>query len=533
MIKIKQWFILLASLWAAAACFPAFAAQGKVVSARPNVIVILADDMGHGDIRVNNPASAFATPHLDRMVAGGMNFSDAHTSSSVCTPTRYSLLTGRYNWRSRLKQGVFDGFSPPLIESDRPTLASVLKASGYSTACLGKWHVGMQWTMKNGQLETRDRDTTRRHRRTGEEIDFEKPITGGPNALGFDYYFGIAASLDMSPYAWIENDRCLMKNPRKIERSEEIGFTWDEGLISSDFEMTRVLPELKRRTVEWIETHAKKSPGQPFFLYLPLNSPHLPIVPSKEFQGRSGKGIYGDFVLETDDFVGAVFSALQRSGADENTLVVFTSDNGGLWHAWDPVEDDDVKNYQPNPRGKYNRDHGHQSNGSLRGTKADIWEGGHRVPFIVRWPKTVAPGSRTDVAVEVTDLFATIVDAAGLALPANAAPDSFSFLPALTRGDGSTLPRPFLVHHSIWAYFAIREGDWKYVEGRGSGGFGRRPRIEVEASDPVKGQLYNLKVDRAETQNVYLQNPERVAHFNKLMEQLRAGNSTRSGYTGK
>lgn len=509
-----------------------FSGESPSNKARPNVIVILADDMGFGDIRVNNPASVFPTPHLDQMLAGGMNFSDAHTSSAVCTPSRYSLLTGRYNWRSRLKQGVLDGFSPPLIETDRPTIASALKAVGYSTACIGKWHLGMQWTMKDGRLETRDRDTSRRTRRTGEEIDFAKPITGGPNAVGFDYYFGISASLDMAPYAWIENDRCTMVNPTKSDRSEEIGFTWDEGLISEDFDREQVLPELKRRSVEWIEAHAKKSPGQPFFLYLPINSPHLPIVPSKEFQGRSGKGMYGDFVMQTDDFVGAIFAALKRSGIEENTLVVFTSDNGGLWHAWDPKEADDVKNYQPNPRGKYNREHGQQSNGSLRGTKADIWEGGHRVPFIVKWPKAVKGGSQTDVAVEVTDLFATIVDAAGLSLPANAAPDSFSFLRVLKQTGDRGTNRSFLVHHSIWAYFAIREGDWKYVEGRGSGGFGRNPRIEVAADDPVKGQLYNLKTDRSETVNVYLQNPERVEHFKQLMGRLRAGNSVRPGYTG-
>lgn len=488
-------------------------------AARPNVVVILADDMGYGDIRANNAEAKIPTPHLDRLVESGMNFTDAHTASSVCTPSRYSLLTGRYSWRTRLKHGVFDGFSPPLIEPSRPTIASVFKAAGYDTACFGKWHLGMHWTKTDGTPIKLDNKPPPGRRR-GENIDFNHRLSGGPNAVGFDYYFGISASLDMSPYAWIENDQCLMGTPTKVEQSRELDFSWDAGFKAPEFRFDHVLPELKRRTVDWISQHEETSPDKPFFLYLPLNSPHLPAVPSVDFRGQSRLGVYGDFMMETDDYVGAVVAALKKAGVYENTLIVFTSDNGGLWHAWDPVEKDDVAGYDPSARGLYNRSFGLQSNGALRGTKADIWEGGHRVPFIVSWPGKIKTAQTSRVPVEVTDIFATLVDAVDLPLPDQAAPDSFSFFGVLEGKGAKGTMRPFLVHHSIRGVFAVREGNWKYVESLGSGGFSKPSRVKAAPGEAM-GQLFNMKGDWRETSNRFLEEPERVAHFKALLDLIK------------
>ncbi len=493
---------------------------------RPNVVIILADDLGYGDPHIYNQESKIPTPHIDQLAQRGIRFTDAHTPSAVCTPTRYGLLTGRYCWRTRLKSGVLDGFSPPLIESDRPTIASLLKACGYRTACFGKWHLGMQWTRRNGELETLDRAAPPAAGfRSGEEIDFSPPVRGGPMALGFEYYFGISASLDMPPYCWIENDRCRLGSPTIAPEHRELFLSGGRGVANPDFKLDAVLPTLKSRIVAWIGEHAGRTVANPFFLYVPLNSPHLPVVPSAEFVGKSGAGAYADFVMETDDCVGAIVEALRRAGALENTLVAFTSDNGGLWHEWTPAEADDVRGYKPTPRGQFNREHGHQSNGPLRGTKADIFEGGHRVPLIVHWLERVKPGIVSPAAVELTDLFATIAEAAGVALPPGAAPDSFSFFGALM---GTSVPttRPFLVHHSLHGVFALREGNWKYVEARGSGGFSS-PKFVKPGAGESAGQLYNMERDWQETKNVATLEPDRVAHFETLLQRIKSGTGLR------
>lgn len=493
---------------------------------RPNVIIVLTDDLGYGDPRVYNRDSKIPTPGMDRLAAEGVRFTDAHTPSAVCTPTRYGLLTGRYCWRTRLKRGVLDGFSPPLIEPDRPTIASLLKTQGYRTACFGKWHLGMQWTRRNGEPETSDRvEPPATGFRSGENIDFSQPVRGGPRDVGFDYYFGISASLDMPPYAWIENDRCLVGASTIAPEHRELFLSAGRGVAAPDFKLDAVLPTLKARIVAWIGEQARTRAGQPFFLYLPLNSPHLPVVPSAAFAGKSGAGAYADFVMETDDCVSGIVEALRQAGTLDNTLLVFTSDNGGLWHAWDPVETDDVRSYKPTPRGQFNREHGHQSNGPLRGTKADIFEGGHRVPLIVSWPARIKPGAVSAVPVELTDLFATIAEATGSKLPAGAAPDSFSFLGALT-GAGVPTTRPFLVHHSIRGVFAVREGDWKYAEERGSGGFSS-PNAVKPAAGEATAQLYNLARDPQETRNVFADEPARVAHFEQLLAAVKRGSGLR------
>ncbi len=504
------WFGLLGSV---------FGEAGK-----PNVVLILADDMGWGDAGCYNAESKIATPHLDALAAGGMRFVDVHTPSSVCTPTRYTLLTGRYCWRTRLTSSVLDGFSPPLIEEGRVNLASLLKAKGYATACIGKWHLGMQWTKKDGTLEMEDRGEG--GFRAGDDIDFGAEITGGPTAIGFDSFFGISASLDMPPYCWIENGRCVPAPDGAIETAKDTIFlNQSGGAAHSAFTLEGVLPRLKERAVDWIDGQVKADAEEPFFLYLPLNSPHLPVVPSAAFAGKSAVGHYGDFVMETDDFVGAVLDALERGGVLENTLVLFTSDNGGLWHGWEAVEEDDVAHYKPTPRAEYTAEFGHRSNAHLRGTKADIWEGGHRVPLIVHWPEVVEAGAVSAAQVELTDVLATVVDCLGEELGEETGPDSFSFLPVL-KGEAETSARPVMVHHSLRGVFAIRQGDWKYVEARGSGGFSTPRQL---GSHPRKreGQLYNLGEDVSETMNRWFEEPERVKEMGGMLERVRGSEGLR------
>lgn len=490
-----------------------------------NIVVILADDLGYGDPGCYNVDSKIPTPHLDRLAAGGLRFTDAHTPSSVCTPTRYTLLTGRYCWRSRLHSGVLDGFSPPLIEADRPTIATFLRDQGYATACLGKWHLGMQWTRTDGALESEDRGLESGFR-AGDHIDFEQPVTGGPLAVGFDSFFGISASLDMPPYCWINNDRCAPPPDSTVPTTRDDFLSQTGGRAHSAFQLEDVLPTLKRRTEDWIAEHRRRHPDQPFLLYLPLNSPHLPVVPSERFSGTSRAGTYGDFVVETDDFVGGVLAALEDADWLENTLIVFTSDNGGLWHRWEPQAEDDVAGYRPTARGEYTARWGHQSNGLLRGTKADIYEGGHRVPFIVHWPASIKSPGVVEQPIELTDLFATLADVVGVDLPGIAAPDSFSFAAHLGVERPQTPPRPILVHHSLRGLFAIRVGDWKYVTERGSGGFSVPRQITPRPGEPV-GQLYYLASDPQETRNLWNMEPDRVARMAAQLAEIRAGSRLR------
>lgn len=492
---------------------------------KPNIVIILADDLGYGDVACYNSDSRIPTPHLDRLAAGGLRFTDAHTPSSVCTPTRYGLLTGRYCWRTRLTSGVLDGFSPPLIEPERPTLASWLKSQGYATACLGKWHLGMQWTRQDGMPETVDRVVG--EHRGGSEIDYTKPVTGGPLAVGFDSYFGISASLDMPPLCWIENDRCIPP-PDTIARDarQEMFLTHSPGAAHSGFRLQDVLPTLKRRTTNWIDAHVQNSGDQPFFLYLPLNSPHLPVAPSEPFLGTSQAGLYGDFVVETDDFVGSVVSTLERHGELTDTLMIVTSDNGGLWHQWTPQEADDVAGYKPTPRAEYTASFGHHGNGTLRGTKADVWEGGHRVPFLVHWPREVMEPRVEATPVELTDVFATVADVLEVPLPAEAAPDSCSFAPLLGRPRLSSIERTTLVQHSIQGKFAIREQGWKYIEVRGSGGFSTPKTIKPNVGEAT-GQLYHLDSDPQETQNRFLREPAHVETLQLRLGEIRGSDRLR------
>lgn len=488
----------------------------------PNIVVILADDLGYGDLSCNNPDSKIPTPHADRLAAEGMRFTDAHSPSAVCTPTRYSLLTGRYHWRSRLKSGVLDGISPPLIEADRVTVASLLRDQGYATACVGKWHLGLQWTRKDGTLEDQDR-AEQGGVRPGEDIDYTRPFTGGPLALGFDHFFGISASLNMPPFCYLSGDRVLHLPVLRQERMRDPLFlATDEGVRSPDFTNFGVLPRLAGEAIAFIERHVADSPDEPFFLYAPLTSPHLPVVVNQEYRGRSAAGEYGDFVVETDAFLGAVLETLDRLELADETLVLFTSDNGGLFHYWEAKETDDVQHYRIRGRAAHIRQFGHQGNAWMRGTKADIWEGGHRVPFLVRWPGRTPAGGVSNELVDLTDLLASCADIVGADLAAGAGPDSVSLLPALLTEQPSRPVREHTVHLSFRGVFAIRQGAWKLIPAhRGSGGFSQPRDLDAEVEGGPPGQLYHLQRDPAETQNVYAEYPEVVERLTKRLEEIR------------
>jgi arylsulfatase A len=472
---MKKTILLLATL-----LLSTLAELGAAEKSTPNIVYILCDDLGYGDVHCLNPERGkIATPNIDKLAAEGMIFSDAHTSSSVCTPTRYCLLTGRYNWRTRLQSGVLNGYSEPLIAKEGLTVPALLKQQGYTTGMIGKWHLGMGIPK-------------------GEE---SPKITEGPTSRGFDSYFGISASLDMPPYAYIDNDRFTepLTTTKKWLRS---------GPAAASFEAVDVLPMLTKKAVEFIGTQAKS--GKPFFLYMPLTSPHTPIVPSKEWQGKSSLGDYGDFVMETDWALGEVLAALDKAGVGKNTLVIFTSDNGCSKAAGIPEM----------------QSKGHYPSADLRGSKADIFDGGHRVPFIARWPDRVKAGSRSAQTICLTDLMATCAEVTGAKLLDNAGEDSVSFLPALV-GDDKAPPRPAVVHHSINGSFAIRQGKWKLSFCAGSGGWSDPKPGTAEEKGLPDTQLYDLSSDLGESKNLQAEHPEEVARLTKLLEEFIAnGRST-------
>ncbi len=460
--------------------------------AKPNVVYVLADDLGYGDPGCYNPKSKIPTPHIDGLAKDGVRFTDAHSPSAVCTPTRYALLTGRYAWRTRLQRNVIGPFSPPLIAEHLLTVPAMLKKEGYATACVGKWHLGWGWP-KPGADGKRD---------------FAKPIPDGPTARGFDSYFGTDVP-NYAPFCFIANDRTV-GIPSDAAPVGRDSFN-HAGPMLPGWKLADVLPGLEKRAVEFIGTAAKA--GQPFFLYLPLTSPHFPVVPTPEFAGKSGAGEFGDFVVQTDAAVGKVLAALAAAGVADNTLVIVTSDNG-------PEITGEVKN------GAYDRlkDHGHASTGPLRGAKRDAWEGGHRVPFVARWPGKIPAGTTCSETVCHVDLMATLAAALGVTLPADAAPDSVNVLPAL-RGEKRAAPlREATVQHSGQGKFAIRKGDWVLIlapTGDDNGKAGepdwfRKDRGYAAHSEP--GELFDLAADPAQKTNRYAAEPDKVKELAALLE---------------
>ena len=485
---------------------------------RPNFVFILCDDLGYGDVKANNENGKIATPFMDRLAQRGMRFTDAHSSSAVCSPTRYGVMTGRYNWRSRLQSGVLGGLSPRLIEDGRMTVASMLKKQGYHTAMVGKWHLGMDWVKLPGKsvtelnIETADQVNN---------VDYTKPISNTPTAVGFDSYFGISASLDMVPYCFIQNDHVTANPTESIKLAMNAAGKKDAftraGPGAPGFTAEGVLPTFTKKAVELITANARHK-DQPFFLYLPLNAPHTPIAPSKEWQGKSGINLYADFVMETDDAIGQVIKAIDDGGIAGNTVVVLTSDNGCSPSADFPTL----------------AKAGHNPSYVFRGMKADIFDGGHRVPFIVRWPGVVKDGSRCDQTICLLDFMATAADITGFKLPDNAAEDSVSLLPLL-KGATDQPVREAIVHHSINGSFSIRQANWKVELCPGSGGWSdprpAPPNAKAKAKKASASlppiQLYDMNADIGERKNVETQHPDVVKRLIKLLEKYVAeGRST-------
>ncbi|MGJ8653634.1 MAG: sulfatase family protein [Opitutaceae bacterium] len=457
----------------------------------PNIIYILADDLGYGDVSCLNPVRGkIATPRIDQLAHEGMTFTDAHSSSSVCTPTRYSILTGRYNWRTHLQKQVIMGFDAPLITTDRMTVASFLKEQGYNTACIGKWHLGLGLQTTDGEpMNTEGMTNT----------DWKAPITGGPVNLGFDTFWGISSSLNIPPYVYIENDRFVADEiiMHKVGR---------KGPKEVSFDDLQTLPLITQKTIEYIQQQKEETP---FFAYVSLTSPHTPLVPTSEWKGKSGLGDYGDFVMHTDAIIGEIVDALDASGLGENTIVIVTSDNGtSKWCDTDKL-----------------LEQAHYFSAQFRGSKGDLWDGGHRVPFIVRWPASVKAGSVSDQLISLNDLIATCAELTNTQLPATAGEDSVSFLPALS-GEPIVSSREGLIHHSFSGHFAYRKGKWKILLAKRSGGWTSPTEAEAPA-DSLKAQLYDMEADPSETNNLYASHPEVAMRLLKqLTNDVSRGRST-------
>ncbi|MEP4077304.1 sulfatase family protein [Haloferula sp.] len=451
-------------------------------SPKPNIVFVLCDDLGYGDIHCLNPERGkIPTPGVDRLAKEGMIFTDAHSGSAVCTPTRYGLMTGRYSWRTPHQRGVVQGFKPCLIAEGRPTVAGFLKEQGYHTSIVGKWHLDFQYAdPDSGDLLKRPKG------KKGKNLaPVGSKIPDGPVNRGFDYFHGFHHAGDM---------RGVIENDVVIAHEDEI----------------HMLPRLTRKAVEYIDERAKKAKDEPFFLYVPYGSPHTPILPTKEWQGKSGLGAYGDFVMETDDGFKQILEALDRNGFADNTLVIFSADNGCSKAA-------DIKGLE---------DQGHFPSAHLRGSKADLWDGGHRVPFVVRWPGKVEAGSTSDQLICLTDLMATCAELLDSKLPGGSAEDSVSFLPALS-GKPIESTREGVIHHSISGHFGYRKGKWKLLLARGSGGWTAPKENEAKKIGSPVAQLYDLEKDPGETKNLYESQPEVAASLlAQLEEDVTSGRST-------
>jgi arylsulfatase A len=482
----------------------------------PNVVILYADDMGVGDVAAANPDSKIPTPHLDRLVREGTRFTNAHSSSGICTPSRYALLHGRYHWRKF--HDIVNAFGPPVLDPERTTLSELLKSRGYRTACIGKWHLGWEWEAIR-RPDAQPRREGKQNVYGPDAFDWSRPIPGGPLAHGFDSYFGDDVP-NFPPYAWFEDDRVV--TPPTVELAVEgqpAEGNWEArpGPAVAGWDFHAVMPRLTARAVEWI---GRQDGETPFFLYFPFTSPHAPIVPAAEFAGRSAAGGYGDFVMQTDAAVGAVLDALAARGLLDDTLVIFTADNGPEAYAYERA-----------------RTHGHRSMGPLRGVKRDLWEGGHRVPFLVRWPGRVPAGRVEDGLVSQIDLFATIAGFVGAAIPPGAGPaasaeDSIDQRACFT-GTGPSA-RDTLVHNTNPGGYAIRHGDWVLID-TASGGISGVPRWFADANGYTagdgRGELYDLRADPGQHRNRRDEEPDRVADLRRRLAAIRqsANEPARSG----
>ncbi len=473
----------------------------------PNIVVLYADDLGYGDVQCyNQDQSKIPTPNIDQLAREGMRFTDAHSSSGVCSPSRYTLLTGRYHWRTKLQSGIVGLWGKPLIHEERLTIGKIAQQKGYQTACIGKWHLGWDWPISVTERKPMQQSYPKNAVANSDLKNvwrsvFERTIEGGPVTRGFDEYFGTDVP-NWPPYCFIENNKTVgIPTEFLSENQLARNLASRQGPALKDWDLENILPSLRNRAVKFIKEQSKMP--QPFLLYLPLTSPHTPLSVSPPWKGKSGLGPYADLVMETDGVVGSILEALEKTDQTNNTLVFFTSDNGCAHYI-------DVKQLEAN---------GHFPSGPLRGYKSDAWEGGHRVPFIVRWPGVIKPDSKNQSLVHQADLLATIGDILGINLKENEGEDSFSLLPVL-RGKEMNSRRTTSVSCSIRGIPSIREGHWKLILDSGSGGW-------TQGKASTKVQLYHLESDIGETNNLASEFPIKVQEMSQLLESLIAnGRST-------
>lgn len=479
----------------------------KVENNQPNVVIIYADDMGYGDLNCQNPNSKIPTPNLDKLASKGMRFTDAHSSSGICSPSRFALLTGTYHWRRQ--HGIVGAFGKPFFRDTDITLPQVLKTEGYTTACIGKWHLGWDWEFKNAPSGEVMQWGKMRKVYLPKDIDWSRPVAGGPLDRGFDYYFG-DGTINFPPYAWVENNR-FVEVPTEEMDIDNIGFDTKEGNWEfrpgpkvKDWNPYEVLPTLTKKTVEWIN---RQNENKPFFLYFALPSPHAPIIPNDEFDGKSQAGAYGDFLAQTDWVVGQVLKALKEKGMEDNTIIIFSADNGTESYAWERAE-------------KY----GHFSMGNFRGLKRDVWEGGHHVPFIIKWSGQIEEGSVSHEVISQVDIMATLAKITEIDLPETAAPDSYDLL-SVIKGEKYNSPiREATVHNTYKTKWGIRKGDWLYINDS-TGGHRELPESFKELTGytdfDTPGVLFNMKNDPEQRINLYEKYPEKVEELNELIKEYR------------
>lgn len=475
---------------------------------QPNILLILTDDLGYGDVGCYNSESKVATPNIDRLAAEGMRFTDAHSPSTVCTPTRYSIMTGRMAFRTG-NPIIFTGAGGPnLIEEGRLTLPEMLRGKGYSTALVGKWHVGLTFQDSEGKpILKGGLDSVQR-------IDYSRPITDSPIHRGFDRFFGTACCPTTDwLYAFIDGDRIPVPPTHLIDKSiiPKNPYTEDcrTGMIAPDFDMQEIDMIFLKKSLGFLDEQAAKSPEKPFFLFHSTQAAHLPSLPGKDFQGKTKAGPHGDFIAELDHVVGTLVKKIDDLGMKQDTLIILTSDNG--------PEVTSVVNMR--------KDYQHDGARPWRGVKRDQWEGGHRVPFIARWPGQIPAATISAQTVCLTDLMATCASITGATLPRNAAEDSFDMKSVLLgKSDGKPV-RDFTLHQTWTFDLAIRRGDWKFLNHKGSGGNKYTANSELgkyilpEAEPDAPGQLYNLADDPGETKNLYNEHPEIVEQLRSLLDQ--------------
>ena len=470
-------------------------------SGKPNVVLILADDFGVGDIQAHYPKNKIPTPHLDALVRSGVSFSDAHSPSAVCSPTRYGILTGRYAWRTRLREWVVAAYEPPLIAADRVTLPEFLRDQGYRTSCVGKWHLGWNWPGDQPSRMTEERNGQKNL-----QWDFTKPIQGGPLDRGFDDFFGVDLP-NLPPFTWIRNDRVAIQPTEKYVNDLSVRDYMPRGFagcpVAPGWRLDHILPEITKDAVSKIHELAKQE--EPFFLFFSQTSPHEPVSPSARFRGKSGIAPIADFVMETDWSAGQVIQAIDEAGIADDTIVIFTADNGhSHYTGWQELVDA-----------------GHRPSGPYRGHKGDIWEGGHRVPLVIRWPNRIVPNSRSGHLISLTDLFATIAEVIQTELPSSGAEDSISFLSAAMSSRGA-IARPPIINHSNHGEFALRDGNWKLV-------FRNRGNLNQVRGQERIVELYNLDRDVAEENDLAAKRSDLVVELTEKLDRIVGSGATRPG----